>query len=319
VSQSYALCPAEERRGLTALTSSAPVSRDRLAWIPKGAGSFSIAKAGDLEGLYTSILDAVEAYNPEFRKLADAQVQELEKTLGFQFKKELFGAFGPDVIFYSMPVAGLMATPEMVVMVECKNSDRTLEVLKKLAGLSEGHVTITDNKVDGADFYSVSIVLDEMAGGIDPMGMIEPQFAFQNGFLVFGLSRSDVKGALKRMSGAGGEDVRSNPAFKPYLEQLPTEVASISFTDVATTFDGLYGQLSGVMGMVPIPPDVPIDLALLPSSSTITKHLFGSVAWSTIDKKGVAGYAIGPLGPEVPALVVLGIGAGIVAGIAARH
>lgn len=301
--KAFMACPEDERKGLTTLVADRPVDKEHLGWIPKDVGSFTVFNLGNLEGLYSTVMEALSAYDEGVGQLAHGKLKEFEQQHEMNIKKDIFGAFGPEIITYSMPVTGLMATPEMVIMAECKNTDRTLEVLKQLCELSGGVVSINESNTEEGKYYTIDIVLDDMGMGMDPTGMLDPTFAFKNGFFVFGMSRSDVKGALKRFDGKG-EDVRSNPAFKEYLGRIPEKIESLSFTDVASTVDGVYGTLSGVLGMVPIPPDVPVDLGLLPSVDTLTKHLFGSVSWSTRHQDGFASENVGPFGPEM--VVALG-------------
>jgi hypothetical protein len=246
--------------------------------------------------------------------MAASEIAKVEEGLGFSIQKDAFGAFSDEIINYSMPVSGLMATPEMVFMLGCKDSQKTLGVLKKLCGMSEGVVSISE--VAGEEsLYSVDLTLDEFGGGMDPTGMLDPTIGFKNGYFIFALSRSDVKGAIARFAGSNEPDVRENAAFKPYLEMIPQGVGSVSFTDVASTIDGIYGSLSGIIGMVPIPPEVPVDVGLLPSTETITKHLFGSVSWSRTIPKGFMAENVGPFGPEMM-IGVVGLAAGVGVGAA---
>ena len=56
--------------------------------------------------------------------------------------------------------------------------------------------------------------------------------------------------------------------------------------------------------------EIPIDLSLLPDSSTLTQHLCGSVAWSRLTDAGVESRSVGPWGPETVALLGGLVGAG---------
>lgn len=314
VTKSFAHIPTDERKGLFALSSGKPVDMERLAWIPKSVGSFSIATMGNLEGLYTTVMDAVKAYDPGVAEMVTAEVARMEEGLGFNIQKDAFGAFSDEVITYSMPISGVMATPEMVFMMGCKNNAKTLDVLKKLCKLSDGIVSISEVAGDES-LFSVDLTLDDLGGGMDPTGMLDPTIGFKNGYFVFALSRTDVKGAMSRLSGAAENegDVRSNAAFKPYISMIPQGVDSIAFSDVAGTIDGIYGGLSGIVGILPIPPEVPIDVGLLPSTETITKHLFGSVSWGRSIDKGWISENVGPFGPEI----FMGLAVGVVGGVGA--
>jgi hypothetical protein len=67
-----------------------------------------------------------------------------------------------------------------------------------------------------------------------------------------------------------------------------------------------------VLAMIPMGEDLPIDLSLLPETTTLTQHLFGSVSWQQTEKDGFRGMDQGPWGPETVGLIVgcIGVGAG---------
>ena len=307
--KSFVDAPAAERKGLLAIGGGS-VDQNKINWIPKDVASFSIANFGNLEKIYTVAMDAVKAYDPGVHELVKGKLGEVEGNLELSLQKDVFGAFRGDLVTYSKPMQAMLASPAMVFMLGCPKPDRTVHVLKKLCALSDGMFSINESAGDDAKFYTVDIMLDDM-GGMDPTGIIDPTFTFKDGMFVFGLSRQDVKDALNGIAGKGGDSVKANPAFKPFANTIPEKVNSLSFSDVAATVDGVYGQLSGVLGIVPIPADVPIDLGLLPSVETITKHLFGSVSWARTDDAGIYGEAVGPFGPEL----VVGLGAGVAVGV----
>jgi len=295
----YMLCPENERKGFTAIGSNATINLDHLAYVPKDVDSFSIANY-ELKPVYSAIVNAVKAYNKDMADMLLAQLGEIEKQVGLSVQNDVFGAFGPECIYYAMPVSGLMGTPEMGVLVGCKDPAKGLRVIKTLAGLSKGIVEIVDDKdEDGTVFHSIDVDFTDIAPGFD-MSMLggEPTFTFKDGFMVFSMSRADCRSILKRLSGDGGPDVRTNAAFKPYVATLPKTMNSLSFTDVAASVEGLYQVVSGVFGMFPVPPEIPIDVGLLPSTDTITKHLFGSISYSTADANGFYSNMVSPFGPE---------------------
>ncbi|MFQ5504376.1 MAG: hypothetical protein ACE5F1_06190 [Planctomycetota bacterium] len=296
-SRSFVLCPENERRGLTACSSGKAIDLEHLAYIPKEVDSFSIGNL-DLKPVYSSLVTALQAYDSDKAAFILSRVSEVEKQIGLSVENDVFGVFGPELIFYSMPVSGLMGTPEMGLMVQCKEPARAVRVLKTLTSMSEGVVELAEDKADdGTTFYALDIDFGDMIPGFD-MSMLggEPTFTFKQGFMVCSMSRADCRNALKRIDGQGGEDVRANKAFNSYF--LPEKVAALSFQDMAASIDALYRVLSGVIGMFPLPPEVPIDLGLLPSTETITKHLFGSISYQETDSEGFLTKSMSPFGPE---------------------
>ncbi|HMQ22512.1 MAG TPA: hypothetical protein PKE00_08495, partial [Planctomycetota bacterium] len=319
VSRSFTDLPEGERKGLFALNDGSPIDMGHLAWIPQGVASFSMMRLGNFEKIYTTIMDAVTAYDEGVGEMAKGQIAQMEEGMGFNLQKDVFGAFSDELLTYSMPVSGIMATPEFVVMAGCKDSQKTLEVMKKLFALSEGVLALSE--ISGEEgLFSIDLTLDEFGGGMDPTGMIDPTIGFKNGYMVLAFSRGDVKNAFARFEAADTPNVRDNAAFKPYLPFIPQNADSLSFADNATSIGGLYGSLSGMVGMVPIPPEVPIDVGLLPSTEALTKHLFGSVAWSRTTAPGWEGESIGPMGPELyVGVVALGVGGGIAGAVMSQR
>ena len=108
-------------------------------------------------------------------------------------------------------------------------------------------------------------------------------------------------------------DIRSNAEFKPYLEQVPSSVTSLSFADWKANFEGMYQMVTSMAAFIPMDDRVPIDLSLLPDVTTLTEHLFGSVSWNVVDADGFHMFSQGPWGPETAALFagVIGAGAGV--------
>lgn len=312
VTRSFALAPKAERKGLLALGSQKPIDKSLLKVVPKDVGSFQMGRIDFLPGAYRVILDAVSAYSPRVRKQVDAMIGMVEQEIGLSIQNDLLGLMGPEAMAWSMPVAGAAQIPEVVLALGCKDENKAVSVFKKLASMSDGVLEIGEHAGEDGTFYSLDIVLD--TGGFDPTALIDPTFAFRDGRLIFGLTRQDVKGAVARFAGKGGDSsILDNPAFKPLLESIPAEISSLSFTDSAAYFDGIYGTLSGFLAFVTPPPEIPIDLGLMPSSETITKHLSGTLAFSTSDDEGFLGYGSGPLsGPEGVFLI-----AGIVGGVTA--
>jgi hypothetical protein len=208
-----------------------------------------------------------------------------------------------------MPSQGMMATPEMGVLVGVRDGKRIVDTLMTLAKLSKGQVTITEKVQDNLTIYSLDVDIDMGGGGMNPLAMFMPSFAVQENYLVLAFSRADVKKAIKRFhSPPPGSDITANKAFEPYKEQvMKGGYSSISFTDWATTFEGIYTQITGAAAMIPIPEEVPIDLALLPTAETFTKHLFGSIALGKENKDGFHASSLSPFGPE---LLVIGAAAG---------
>jgi hypothetical protein len=153
---------------------------------------------------------------------------------------------------------------------------------------------------------------------MNPFDIINPTFAFKDGYLVAGFSASDIRRVFERMERTDDDpknDIRGNKEYARYADAVTGEVQSLGFTDWKAQFESYYQILTSVLAFVPMNEDVPIDMSLLPDVATLTQHLYGSLSYSKEDGGGFASTTISPFGPEVAVLAAAGViaGAGVFA------
>ena len=304
----------DSRQGLTA-ASGKSLDMGFLKWVPKDAVSFS-AWSWNVASLYDTVVKGLEAYDPEMARMALGQLGKVEEQLGFKVREDLFGSFGDHAISWSMAVSTIASMPETALLLAIKDQDKLVTVLRNMAQLSDGMVEFEEGERRGIKVYSLRVNWDPTQGmGMNPFDMFTPTFSFKDGYLVAGFSVGDIKRVFKRMDREDDPkgDVRSNKEFAAIAATIPASVNSVSFIDWKTDFESLYQLATGMLALVPIGEDVPIDMSLLPDSGTLTQHLFASVSYSTSDANGDETVNISPWGPEVGLLVGAAIGAGAAA------
>jgi len=291
-------------------TAAAPKTLDTafLKWVPKDAVSFS-ASTLNVMPAYDFLVKGLNAYDPEFAKMALGQLAEMEKQLGFNIRDDLFGSIGDHMISWSMPMGTINATPELALLLAVKDEQKIVNVLKNLTKLSNGMVDLEEGEKRGLKVYQFRINGDPThgMGGMNLLEAFQPTFAFKSGYLVGGLSPGDVKRVFQRMDREDDPkgDIRSNKEYAAVAAQLPAGVGSVSFTDWKQYFESGYQMATGLLAFVPMGDDVPIDTSLLPDAATLTKHLFGSLSWSKTDAQGTETVSTGPFGAET--LLMLGV------------
>ncbi|MEO6596043.1 MAG: hypothetical protein ABIP94_14940 [Planctomycetota bacterium] len=301
------------RRGAATTAAAKTIDTSFLKWVPKDAVGFS-ASTLDFMHIYNTLMAGLQAYDPEFAKQALGHLAEIEKQLGFTVRDDLFGSLGDHYISWSMPMGTISSAPEIAFLLKVTNEEKLVKVLKSLAQLSNGAVEIDEGEKRGLKAYQVRINYDptQGMGGMNPLSMFQPTFAFKNGYMVAGFSASDIKRVFQRMDRDDDPkgDIRSNKEFVSVVSNLPKGVDSVSFTDWKSQFESLYQISTGLLAFVPIGEDVPIDMALLPDAGTLTKHLFGSLSYSKSDGTNSESVSISPFGPEVGLLLAVAVGAG---------
>ena len=301
---------------------SATVSTSFLKWVPKDAVSFS-AGTLNVASIYDTMLKGLQAYDPEMAEQAMGHLAKMEEQLGFSIRKDLFGSLGDHYISWSMPMGTISSAPEVAMLMKVNNEEKLVGALKNIAALTQGMVEIEEGTKRGVKSYQVQVNVDPSQGmGINVFDMIQPTFAFKDGYMVVGFSASDVKRVFKRMEREDDPkgDIRSNKEFMAIANAIPEGVSSLSFTDWKANFESLYQLATGVLAFVPMPEDVPIDMSLLPDSETLTKHLFAAVSYTKTDADGTTTVDSSPFGPETMLMIgaVAAVGAGAAAFMGAR-
>ncbi|MFK7739454.1 MAG: hypothetical protein AB8H80_03955 [Planctomycetota bacterium] len=271
-----------------------------LKWVPKDAVSFG-ASTIDAASLWDTLVKGLQAYDPDFAENALAQVGKLEAQLGFSIRKDLFGSLGDHYINWSMPMGTITSAPEVAMLMKVTNEEKLVDSLMKISAMTNGMVEIEEGTKRGLKAYQIIINYDPMDGmGMNPFDMLQPTFSFKDGYMVLGFSASDIKRVFRRMDREDEPkgDIRSNKEFMAVAQTIPEGVSSLSFTDWKANFESLYQVATGMLAFVPMPEDVPIDMALLPDSETLTKHLFAAVSYSKNGEAGTETVSVGPFGPE---------------------
>ncbi|MCA8951400.1 MAG: hypothetical protein KDE27_17970 [Planctomycetes bacterium] len=296
-----------------AVTAAAPTGLDMsfLKWVPKDAVSFS-AWTWDVASFYDTLVKGLQAYDPEFARMALDKLGKVEEQLGFKIRDDLFGAFGDHAINWSMAVSTIASMPETALLLKVNDEQKLVTVLRNLSQLSNGMVEFEEGERRGIQVYSLRVNFDPTDGmGMNPFDMLTPTFSFKSGYMVAGFSVGDIKRVFKRMEREDDPsgDIRSNKEFAAVAQQIPGSAASVSFTDWKTEFESFYQLGTGLLALVPMGEEVPIDMSLLPDSSTLTKHLCASLSYSKNLPNGSETVTTSPWGPEVALGVFALIGA----------
>lgn len=323
VSKSFVASPEQERKGLFA-AKTADVDLNALRWIPNDAAGFSIGSF-DMSGIYDTLVEAMNAYDEDLAGMLLGRLAGLEEKVGVSLQRDVFGAFGKRYVRWSLPMASFSSAPESALILEIANQEGLLNALEKL-GTATNFFSLEKNERRGITVYQIAPNLNMGGGGLNMLAMFTPTFAFKDGYLVGAFSTGDIKRAFKRMArgedAEAQDDIRGNAEFRPYLEKLPGQgVKALSFTDWKAEFESFYQVGTTVLAFVPLDPSIPIDLSLLPDSTTLTQHLCGTVSWSQVTPDGFSTTSIGPWGPEMMMIAgaAIGAGAGTLATLAPRQ
>ena len=314
VTKSYTLCPAPERKGLMA-DGTKNLDLSCLRWVPKDATACS-ASSLNVTAVWDSLVNAFKAYDENLAKDGLAHLAEIEKQVSFTIRDDLCGAFGDQMLSWSVPMKGIPGIGggsliSGLYLVQMKDKDRLLKCLEGLKQISQGQMEFGSNTRDELTTYFIKLNV-ELPGNwpINPLDMIQPVFGFQGDYMVLGFARPDVRKTMTAMTTDKPEadTILGNKEFASMLSKLQADrLTSVSFTDNRASFDNIYGLAYGFSTM--LPEDLPLDVSQLPDEGGfLSQHLCPSVSHSHSDGTGFSSVQIGPFGPE------LGLVIGAVAG-----
>lgn len=287
-----------------------PIDLKFLKWIPKDAVGFSAGKV-NTTAFYDVLVKGLEAYDAEMAKQMLGQLAEMEKQMGFSLRNDLLGAFGDHYISWQMPVSTFNAAPELAFLVKADES-KLLPALRGLSKLSNGMVAVEESEKRGIKSYELRLNfsrIDQLKGMGNVMNVIQPTFAFKDGYMVASLSPNDIKRHFQRMDREDDPkgDIRSNKEFAGIAAQLPASVDAVSFTDWKSQFESFYQIVGGLLAFVRLGDEVPLDTNLLPEAATLTKHLFPMSSYTTSTADGTLTVTTSPFGDEIIAMFVAGM------------
>lgn len=315
VTRSFFQVPEAERKGFF---SGAAETADLgfLKWVPKDVASVSTSTL-NIQGIYDGMVKALRAFDPDMAESILGQLAEQEEMFGISLKDDLFGVFGGQMATWSMGVSSFMSAPEGAMILKVRDQERLLATLQKLAAMTGGMVDFPVSERRGVKTWRLEVdpesIPEEVAAGLQ---MLQPCFAFKNGYMVLALSTGDVRRTIKRMDREDdpATDIRSNKEFASYLTSLQQQkVSSFAWTDWKVTFESLYSAATSALALLVSDEDIPFNMTLLPEAESLSQHLFSSMSWSTTTEHGYLSTSISPIGPEA----MIGLGVGVVAGVTA--
>ncbi len=287
-----------------------PMARDSFRMVPPdavGVWASHLDRDG-LSRLLMSTLGDLLGEDPE------ALLAQLEDDHGFRPDRDLLGAIGDEVVFYTLPFTGI-GLPKVYLAVQLDDADafgRGLERFGEyVSGMSEGAIQFSARPYRKRPFMSFSPGMDltEITANSSASGVADILPAFLAVSMAVGIledralisiSGSYTKREMKRLMTANPED---RHVLQTAAEDLPGGIQSYGTTDWGAILAGVYDSARGFLPLVEQGGlELPFAIDSMPSSDVFREHFPPSTSWTRQVDGGTYAYSESCFGPEIPFL-----------------
>lgn len=276
-----------------------PLSDEDLKVVPRDVSFASITNI-DLAAAYRSLRSAFQAVAPDACEAVMSKLAEFERQIGVRIEQDLLASFADTWAIYDAPEHGGLWFTGIVAVVELRDGnklDDSLEKLVKAIAEEIGDKYPVTIREEGYRDHKIRFI--NVANAPMPLA---PAWATVGNRCVMGFYPQMVRAGIDHLT-AKGPTLLDNADFQRGRKQMPEQFSSISYTDTRDGVRFLYSiavPLGTALMNMAQGEGIPLDAGLLPSSRTVTRHLFGNVSASTTTKEGVLSVSHGAIPIPIP-------------------
>ncbi|MEQ8762679.1 MAG: hypothetical protein RL885_02045 [Planctomycetota bacterium] len=269
------------RRGVLALLSQPSRVLDGPKLAPSGA-TFLVSLGIDPKAVFDQVMSMVRTIDgeEEYRE-AMQDIDEVEQELGFHPINDLLASIGNEVsVFGTLPKTGLI--PDVALVAKLQDPARFQSILDGLVKKAESEapdVSITEVEYRGAMIYSVS--------GDEWDLPVPIAFTVHEGRLMISLGVQSLK---KIMNGSGQGSLADDATFREAAAKVgysAGEPATIlHYLDAKSLFEWGYNTAAPMLGSQ-VPPELGFDMALLPMTETLSRHIRNPLSLYRVSDEGM--------------------------------
>ncbi len=272
--------------GLFSIFGSEPLSAADIAPIPKDA---SFAMAGRLDPVRTyevAMRQWKERFGFDFGQPADADVKQLEQALGVRFKEDIFDALGDSWCLYNSPGEGGLLVTGLTFVVPVKDANRLRKANERIVQFAGDRGLTAGPFVKPTTFRGQKIFILNSLG--DPFFPFPFSIAWcvSDTHLIISLTPQNIRAFLSR------DPKASSLADVPGVaEKLKSDKpVLLTYHDTAAVLKVVYPVLqmfAGSMSTSLQQEGLDVDASLLPSLSSIVRHVEPGVGTLTVESDGL--------------------------------
>lgn len=297
-----------ERAGLLGTLAEEPLSAEALKICPPST-PLAVGFRLQPDRVLPFIRNAVKSVQgPKGLENLNAVEKQLNAELGKDLEKEVRASFGNEMVITSLaaldnaPLGSVSAFASSLSVVDMKKAEELLsQVLTRVAARTEPN-GVAANVLKEIEHDGTKIrylVTPAIAGMIE----ITPAFALVENRLIMTMDVPTIKRALKVLKDKNS--LADTDAFKKSLSQVGGKMGPVfSYVDWGYMYKTAFNLSTATLKLIAptdILREIGIDMNLLPSTETVSQHLFPGLSVAHITPTGVTMVSRSPL-PSVEVL-----------------
>ncbi|HPD28894.1 MAG TPA: type II secretion system protein GspG [Phycisphaerae bacterium] len=274
---------------------------DDIRVVPKNVRWATVTN-WDAAATYRSLLDALTSLVPTGEEEILGMVERAERRLGLSIEKEILGAFEDNWAIFDSPEFGGIWVSGITVVAKVKPKHHlrkamrniTAVIAEEMSGDASAEVATETYRGQTIEYFNISGV---------PLP-IAPAWAEFQGRWIMALYPQMVRMELDHLMNRGAS-LLENPDYQRGRKLLPNGAFAVNYVDTKSGMLQMYSlalpiwQAAAAMLQKE---NIPLDVSMLPSAHTVTRHLFGNVSVSIVSEDGALTVSHGALPVPVPAI-----------------
>jgi general secretion pathway protein G len=237
-------------------------------------------------------------------------VGAVEEFLDADLVKDVLPNFGPELAVYAA-WPGRTLIPDMALMLQVKDQKKLDELVARIKDRTAQIGAISEFEYRGHKIGFLNARTLDQGAFIQTVPPLKPTWTTVSGYLVIcpwpQVARNLIRSVVEKRP-----NLTDQPDFKQVVSRLKADVPegsrvlSVSYMDLKSIAGFVLDNLAPLAQTL-VPADVPLDVAEMPVTETVTKHLFGGAA---INYKIGDGYLTDMYSPTGVVAPVAGIAVG---------
>lgn len=277
------------------------VINDDIGVVPKNVRWATVSN-WDAAATYRSLMNALTSILPTGEEEILGMVEAAEKRIGLSIEKDILGAFENNWAIFDSPDFGGIWISGMAVVAKVKPKHELRKAMRNIMEvIAEEMSGDTSVNVATETYRGQTIEYVNISGVPMP---IAPAWAEFQGRWIMALYPQMVRMELDHLMNRGAS-LLENPDYQRGRKLLPNGAYAVNYVDTKAGMHQIYSFVLPIWQVAAAmlqKEDIPLDVGMLPSAQTVTRHMFGNVSVSAVTEDGVLTVSHGALPVPVPAI-----------------